>query len=219
MDFIPDRPTDSLSIPAARRISTPAPVSPLSEDDFQLLRRAAAARRPIRRIAGTARFSAVTTLLIGVGGIPLLVFWPSGTALLTVVGICTIGLIEFIGYRRIRRGVPSAATLLGRNQLAFMALIVAYCIFQAATFARQPTGVFGSSDLQSSLSQLDPGMAHEAQRWTPIVGYGFYGLVAFLSVCFQGGLALYYFSRRQSLETLENSTPAWVRRVFAELDA
>ncbi len=219
MDFIPDKPLDSPPIPTARCIATPAPACPLSEEDFRLLRRAAAARRPVRKVAGTARFSAVTTLVIGVAGIPFLIFSPSGIALLMVVGICAIGVIEFVGYRRIRRGTPSAATLLGRNQLAFMALIVGYCIFQMATVARQPLAAFSSPELQSSLSQLDPGLMQQIEHWAPIAGYGFYGLVLVLSVLFQGGLALYYFSRRRHLETLENSTPASVRRVFAELDA
>jgi hypothetical protein len=219
MDFVPDKPFDPPPIPTARCIATPAPACPLSEEDFRLLRRAAASREPVRKVAATARFSAVTTLVIGVAGIPFLFFSPSSIALLMVIGICTIGVIEFVGYRRIRRGMPSAATWLGRNQLAFMALIVGYCIFQMATVARKPLAAFNSPELQSSLSQLDQGLSQQIEHWTPIVGYGFYGLVLVLSVLFQGGLALYYFSRRRHLETLETSTPAWVRRVFAELDA
>src|SRR4030042_717373 len=44
----------------ARPVQPSIPDNPLTEAHFQALRRAAAARRPIRKAAGTARFSALT---------------------------------------------------------------------------------------------------------------------------------------------------------------
>jgi hypothetical protein len=42
--------------------------------------------------------------------------------------------------------------------------------------------------------------------------------VILLSAGFQGGLAVYYFTRKKHLEALQRSTPAWVQRLFAELE-
>ena len=66
-----------------------------------------------------------------------------------------------------------------------------------------------------------PGMAAEIDKmietWAPYLVYGFYSLLIVVSVGFQGGLALYYFSRRKHVEAFNRETPAWVRRVLAEV--
>ena len=43
--------------------------------------------------------------------------------------------------------------------------------------------------------------------------YAFYGGVIALSVLFQGGNALYYFTRRRHVEDFIAETPEWVRDV------
>ena len=205
----------------ASRIHEAEPAGPLTEEHYRLLRQAAAARYPIKKVVRTARISAITILVIGVAGIPLVLFYPSWLSVLMTVGICAIGVIEYVGARRIQQGLPSAAVLLGKNQLAFMTLIVVYCIIQMLTFSAAPAGGKpGSGDLQSALSpldNLDPSLGRSIQSWVPIVTYGFYSLVIVLSIAFQGGLALYYFRRKRPLEVIQQGTSAWILRVFTEL--
>jgi hypothetical protein len=193
----------------------------LTEEDFALLRRALACRQPVRKAARTARFSAFTTLVIGVAGIPLALLAPSWLGTVMVVGICTIGVVEYAGARQMQRGQVSAATLLGANQLMFLGLIAAYCVIQMLTFS---TAAAESSllpaDVQSQLSQLQGGgqdLVHQFRVWAPLATYGFYALVIFLSLCFQGGLAVYYFTRQHHLRAVAAATPAWVQRLFCEL--
>ena len=62
---------------------------------------------------------------------------------------------------------------------------------------------------------LDSQMAPYA-RLAPLMIYGFYGLVIVASILSQGGLALYYFTRRRRLEAFTRETPEWVRRLFIE---
>jgi len=208
--------------PAARPAILREAAGPLSEVDFDLLRQAAAARGPVRRAARTARTSAITILAVGALGVPLLAVSPSWLGLLMVLGIAAVGVVEYVGARRMRRGEPTAAVFLARNQVAFMGLIVAYCLIRMLTFspAQARVGLL-SSELQSELSQL-PGFEQDIDRqlqsWAPLVTYGFYALVIVLSLAAQGGLALYYFTRRRHLEALEHDTPAWIRRLFRELD-
>jgi hypothetical protein len=209
--------------PLARPAGADRPdAAPLSEADFAVLRQALAARRPARRAARTAHASAVTTLVIGAIGLPLVVIWPSWVGALAVAAIFAIGSIEYVGAGRMRKGLPAAATLLGRNQLAFLTLIVAYCISQMVSFARlESRGGLLSPDVRAELAQL-PGLEHDLEQqlraWAPIATYGSYSLIILLSFCFQGGLALYYFTRKRRLEAVQRGTPAWIQRLFDELD-
>jgi hypothetical protein len=202
--------------PAHRR-----PRAGVAAEDFALLRRALAGRRPVRSAARTARSSAVSILVIGAAGIPITLIWPSWLGLLTEAGICAIGVIEYIGARRMQRGDVSAAAFLGRNQLAFLGLIVLYCVIQMVTISTAAAqGSLLSADMQSALSQLqgtDSELDHEFRTWAPLATYGFYSLIIALSVCFQGGLAVYYFTRKRHLEAVAAATPAWIQRLFSEL--
>ncbi len=203
----------------ARPVQGTSPLNPLTDEHFLQIRMAVEARRPVAAAVRTARFSANSTLVIGVLGVPVALFSPSWISIAMVVGICTIGMIERSGVRRLRQGQPSAATFLGRNQLAFLGLIVAYCIIQMMTFSGSGASeALISKDTRSALAQL-PGqdITGQIDTWAPLAAYGFYGLVILLSVCFQGGLALYYFTRRRHLLLIEGSTPTWIRRVFTEV--
>jgi hypothetical protein len=206
---------------AARPVNAPARESPLTEEDFALLRRALAGRGPVQKAARTARFSAGSILVIGVAGLPIAVLWQDWLGLITVAGICTIGVIEHVGARKMQRGEVSAAAFLGRNQLVFLGLIVAYCVLQMVTLSSAAArGELLSADLRSSLAQLEDtgiNLDSEVRAWAPLATYGFYSLIIVLSLCFQGGLAVYYFTRKRHLQAVAAATPAWVQRLFREL--
>jgi hypothetical protein len=195
--------------------------SPLTEDDYAAVRRALAGRRPVRNAARTARSSAVTILVIGAAGIPIALIWPSWLGVLMVAAICAIGIIEYVGFRRMQRGDIAAASFLGRNQLVFLGLIVAYCLIQMVGFSTAASrGELLSTDMRSELSQLqgtDLELDSELRTWAPLFTYGFYSLIIVLSVCFQGGLAVYYFTRKRHLQAVAAATPAWIQRLFSEL--
>ncbi len=205
----------------ARPIDAPERESPLTEDDFALLRRALAGRRPVQNATRTARFSAVTVLVIGAAGIPITLISPSWQGVLMVAGICTIGVIEYIGARRMQRAEVAAAAFLGRNQLAFLGLIALYCVIQMVTFSTAATqGELLSADMRSALAQLqgtDMDLDREMRTWAPLFAYGFYSLIIVLSICFQGGMAVYYFTRKRHLQAVAAATPAWIQRLFGEL--
>ncbi len=203
----------------ARPVEPPKRESPLSEEDFALLRHALVGRDPVRRAARTARFSAASILVIGAAGIPITLFWPSWLSLVMVAGICAIGAIEYIGARRMQRGDVSAASFLGRNQLAFLGLITAYCVYQMVTMSSAAAqGTLLSPDLQSALDQMGSAdVERQMKTWAPLATCGFYSLIILLSVCFQGGLAVYYFTRKRHLQAVADATAPWVQRLFSEL--
>jgi hypothetical protein len=186
-------------------------VSPLSDEHYLAIHEAIAARRPIRRAARTANRSAMSILAVGAASVPMLAFSFSFENLAVAAVICTIGYMEHRGARDIARGLPSAATYLGWNQVAFIGLISLYCVNRML----EPISL--SPQLTSSLSQL--GITKDIEGLTGMFNYVFYGLVMVLSITLQGLLAWYYFSRRRYLEAIQQSTPKWIRRLLDELAA
>ena len=207
-------------VPTARPIPATDCVGPLTEEHFALLRSALDARRPVRNAARTAHASALTILVIGVAGIPIVLILPSWLGFVMVIGICTIGTLEYKGAQSMRAGAPTAAAFLGRNQLVFMALIIAYCVIQMIAFASTPPAELISPELRAQLAQV-PGMEQDLTRdlesIAPAVTYGFYALVILITIAAQGSLATYYFTRRKHLEALQRETPPWIKRLLTEL--
>ena len=196
---------------------------PLTDDHYALLRQATRDRKAVRRAARTALASGAVTLFIGASALPLALIWPSLTSLAIVAGVCVIGVVELLGSRRMRQADPRAATMLAENQLAFLGLIVLYCTIQAITFSPDAAKAAAlSPEVQAQLAAM-PEMAdaleQQIERWAPLLTYGFYALVAVLSIACQGGMALYYFTRRRHIEAFNSKTPAWIRRLFVEIGA
>ena len=206
--------------PAAPHAVPPLPApgaGPLHEDDFRLIATAIACFKAIRSAARTAWLSAATTLTIGIFSALFFVVWPSWEGAFVAVGLCAIGAVEYWGYCRMRRAEVGAAGLLAKNQLAFLGLIVVYCLAQMLMFSTQKIKAEALSPevraQMAALPSMERAIDGQIDHYAPLVTYGFYGLVIVLSLLFQGGLALYYFSRKKRLVEFHRQTPDWVRRV------
>ena len=209
------RPAAGGSLPAA----APPAASPLDEAQYALVQEAARDYKAIKKVSRIALGSSVTTLAIGVLAAPFTVFWPSFAAAFITVGLLVIGIVEFMGYRKLLLADPSAARWLARNQLAFLGLITIYCGIQMLTFSTEDLKREAmSAEFRAQLSAM-PEMAADVDRtiekYGPIATYGFYSLVIVLSVFFQGGLALYYYTRHKLLDAFQ-LRPPWVRRLLVE---
>ncbi len=211
---------------APRACPPPLPPSagsaPLSEADYALVRQAKANFKAIQKAARTARISAIIGFIIG--GLALLstLLSPSWAAAFVSAGVCVVAAVEFWGCRRMLRSDPRAAVLLGRNQLALLAIIAIYCIVQMLTFnPKELQEALVSRDFRDQLTYL-PSMKNEVDRMDRTAQQmvvPFYGLVILVSVVCQGLMARYYFSRRWDVDAFNNQTPEWVRRIIAETQA
>lgn len=204
-----------LTPPAAGQ---PEPAGPLREEDFLRIRQAAEEFKAIRKTTGTAKTSATITLCIGVAA--LLWEFPFSDLLGTAVaaGVCAVGGVELAGYRRIRRGLPAGAGMLCVNQAAFLALIVAYCAIQMAAFSPEKAwATMVSPEFRSQLTAL-PDVEASVRRLAPVVVYGLYGGTILLSLLIQGRLAWTYHLCRGRMEAFGRGVPAWVQRVFREVE-
>jgi hypothetical protein len=198
----------------------PVPPAPLDETHFLMIRRAVFRRKIVRSAARAAAWDAGITLAIGLLGLMLSLAWWSWLGILVTVGICAIGCVGLVARRLMSDAKPSAARILAVNQLAFMTLILLYCVIQMLTFSPAAArAALLSPEVVSQLRDL-PGMDQalaDIERSAPTMVYGFYSLVILLSVCAQGGMALYYVTRRRHVEAFRRETPEWILRLFIEL--
>ena len=88
--------------------SAEAAVTPLTEAHFAEVRQAVRDRRRVKGAARTALSSGSITLMMGVLAAPFVLVWPSASGVMIVAGMCAVGAVELVGYRRMRQAVPSA---------------------------------------------------------------------------------------------------------------
>jgi hypothetical protein len=101
---------------------------------------------------------------------------------------------------------------LGWNQIGLLAMIVGYCLWMLYSSSNDASRV--SAELKA-YADVDAalGAAGGFEALFKQVVLILYGGVIALSAVFQGGTALYYFTRRRHVEDFVAETPAWVRDV------
>src|SRR5690348_16177516 len=113
------------------------PAAALTSDQVRQLNNASRAHRTLRRASRAAFSYAATTLFIGAISALCAAFSPDWPNVLISAAVLAVGGVEYVGASRLRRADTRAARLLMRNQLAFLAVIVLYSIFQLATFSTE----------------------------------------------------------------------------------
>lgn len=196
---------------AANSTAVPQSGGPLTEEHrYQL---AAATNRlvPVRKAARMASTNAWVTGVIAALSWPFAMFSVAG--FLVAVGLTVVTYNEFSGRRRLLEFDPAAATLLARNQLGFLALIVVYCVWSIYSNLAIGNPILNDLSTNPDLKDLglDSNLAASSGQIVALVVVGFYGLVIFLSVLFQGGMAYYYASRRKYVQKYVDETPEWIR--------
>jgi hypothetical protein len=186
--------------------------NPLSLTHRRELSAARDRAKTIRKAARVAAFNGWTTAMAAALSAIFLIFDRSGIAIAITIGLSTVAYNEFRGRMHLLNFDPSAATLLGWNQLALLAMIVVYCLWslygslgEAGTMA---TELKSYAELDSVLGSAG-GFAELYKTITVAVYGGAIGLTAL----FQGGNALYYFTRRRHVDDFIAETPLWVREV------
>jgi hypothetical protein len=129
-----------------------------------------------------------------------------------VVG--ALGFVELHGRTLLLRYDRRALSILAGNQVALVIVVVIYALVQlrAATDAPSPMAAMLGDDADLA-AELGADISHESGDFDDLYHSAisaFYGLVIALTVLFQGGSALYYWTRRKHLDAFLTQTPAWV---------
>lgn len=186
-----------------------APVTdpPLSELHHRALAAARKRGEPVLRAGRVATFNAWTTAVLAGLSAPFALFSLAG--LVVFVGLSLVAWNEFRGRRRLLDYDPAGATILGWNQLGLLALITLYCVWAIYSNLWGSQSIDAQLNANPELRAAFGSLDGLGQLLKPIV-LAFYGIVIALSALFQGGNALYYFTRRKYVAKYAEETPAWV---------
>jgi len=172
--------------------------SPLNPAQQQAVADARARAARIHAAARVATFNGWTLAIMA--GLSLLFAFTSVVALVMAVGLGWIAWNEFRGRARLRAFDPGGAVLLGRNQLALLALIAAYALYSIVKAFVVPIPYL------AELEQIAGPVGGLARTLTVAV----YAAVLVLTAVVQGLNARYYFARRRLIEEFRAQTPEWV---------
>ena len=172
---------------------------PLTADQRQALEQAGERAKAFTGAAKVAAFNgwsigffAAVTLLFGIFSL---------TALVLGVGMAVVARNEFKGRARILASDPAGPDLLWRNQVGFMALIIAYCLWSMYVTTARP------DPQMAELTELLGGDLDELVRSLTIT---LYVAVIAATGLFQGLNARYYFRRIAKIDEYLSETPDWV---------
>ena len=175
--------------------TTGGPLSPEQRDQLVSVNERAA------KVLGAAKVATFNGWTIGSFAAVTLAFGLlSLTAFLMGLGMGLVAWNEFRGRRLLRHFDPQGPQLLGKNQLGFMTLLVAYCVW---SIYRTLTGPVPTLE---GLEEMFGSVADLVTRLTVAV----YGGVAVISLLVQGLNARYYFARAKPLQEYLAETPTWI---------
>jgi len=186
---------------------TSEPQGPLSQSQQQEVAAANDRARKIRKAAGVAGFNGWATGIIAACSAPFAMFSLPG--LFVTAGLAVVAYNEFRGRRRLLQFDQGAPAFLGWNQVGFLLLITAYCLWMLVLGMTNEGPFAAELKAQPELSSVF-GSAEEFDQSYRILIAVFYGMVIALSAVFQGLNAIYYFTRRKLVKAYVQETPAWV---------
>ena len=186
-------------------------IGPLTLEHRQEYTLARKRAKSIYKAAAVAAFNAWATAVAAVLSLPFALVSMFG--FVTTAALCFVAGIEFRGRKRLLQFDPSAAAILGWNQLTLLALIVGYCgwsIYTSFYGANSVTAQLQAfSEIEPALNGSSAGVEILVQRVVVVL----YGSVIVLSIVVQGLSALYYFTRRRYIDAYLTETPAWIREL------
>lgn len=188
--------------------AAPPPLPPaapvLSADHLRQLEAARAASRRISRAVSVARFDGATVACFA--ALTVLFSLTSVPGLLVGLGMGALAWVELRWAARLRRLDVGAPRVLGINQLALAAVLVAYAgwrIFRELTGAGEYAEIIAADPQLGSMLQPVEGL-------TRLLALAVSGAIFAIAVIGQGGLALYYFSRARHVRSYVEQTPEWI---------
>ncbi len=205
--------------PDGEPVSVAAPHSPLSPAQLAQL---TAADQRIRSIDGAIKLAAWNGYSLLVGAC-LSGLFSLGDAwgLLSAALLGGFGFAELLGRKRLQRHDRRAPLWLCVNQLLLLGAMLAYSGFHLyvslSSGSLVDQALHEHPELHGALSSIDdPQVGDLAQDMGTMFHTGViiaYAALMVSSLLFQGGSALYYYSRKKHLDAFLRDTPAWVLEV------
>lgn len=170
----------------------------LTPEQVQALQEARERAKPILSAARVAGFNGWSVAVFA--GLTLLFGLGSPALMLLAVGMAVVARNELRGRDLLRRLDPAGPDLLTRNQLGFMALLVAYCGWSLLGALTDPDPQWA---VLEELLGLEPAYIQD------LTAAGYLAAIL-LTVLLVGLNARFYHRRRALLGGYLAATPAWV---------
>ena len=195
---------------APHPLNYPSPAGTLPQlSDDHLLALADARKRfaPIRRQISFATFDAWSVAIFA--GLTLAFGFTNWPALLVGIGMAGVALVEFRAIQQLRNVDPRAPRRLAINQLAFGGILILYAVCHLLV-----PGPALSTDVQE-LAAASPELAASLASVSSMIRRAtYFGVIAF-AVIFQGGAAMYHFSRTPLLRRYAETLTPWLRQLHS----
>ncbi len=140
-------------------------------------------------------------------------FDPSSWLMAGVLAL--LAYVELRSRKQLARYEPRALVALTVNQLALIALVCAYALSRISATQHEPSPIADLMQQHGELAEVlggsDPTGEDNGMDQMYRSGItAFYLLVIAVTALFQGGCALYYWTRRKHLDDFIAHTPQWV---------
>jgi hypothetical protein len=179
----------------------------LSREHYGALAAAKPRLKKVRTAVRVATFNGWTIGVLAALSVPFAFYSVEG--MLIALGLAIVAYLEFRGRRGLRQFDPSAAALLGWNQIGLLTLITAYCLWALWGALSGPGPLATEIKAQPELGEA-LGSVEGVDSLYKGIAIAFYGMVILLSLIFQGLNAVYYFTRRKHIVACLRDTPEWV---------
>jgi len=176
----------------------------MSEEHLRQLAWARQVGKKVHRAAGLARFDAWTIAIFGALTFLFGITDPPSAALGLIM--CAVAFVEFRGCARLRALDSRAAKTLGINQLALAAALIAYALWRLHVEMNGPGPFAEAKAAVPEMASMLKGWDDFAQLLAKLV---YLGIIA-IALGAQGGMAVYYFTRRKHIDAYRAQVPSWI---------
>jgi hypothetical protein len=171
------------------------------------LRQLAAARKAVRKVRRAIKVASFDGWTVGVfGALTFLTGLTDPSGLLMGAGMGAVAFVELRAASRLRRLETGVTRTLGFNQLALATILIIYALWRLHA---EMTGVSPYAAYKAADPQLGR-MLQPIENLTHLIAMALYGAMIAVALFAQGGLALFYFTRRKHIDAYLAKTPAWI---------
>ena len=179
-------------------------IAPFSQQQLDQVAAASKRGKKVRRAAGVARLSGMTLVFFTVTSLLSGIF--DITGVFVGLALAPIAWCELRGASQLRKFDLGACRWLAFNQLALCVFVVVYAGWNLWKVMVGP-------DMYAEYIAADPAMAEmlgPIGEMSKMITFAVYTTLIPTAVVFQGGMALYYLTRKRILVSYREQTPEWV---------
>ncbi len=172
------------------------------------LRQLNEARSSMKKIRRTVRIALFDGWSVGLfGALTLLFGYSSLVGIILGGAMVLIGIVEVRAAAHFRNLRAQSARTLAINQLALAVLLIGYALWSLHSLSSaKPSEAMNAAQSDPQLKAMLQG----AEDLEPLIERLVYQLLIVVAVGYQGGMSLYYFSRRKYAQAYLTQTPPWI---------